>query len=155
MYISTFLSFKNIMESFLFIFLLTSPAVSTQHMLCITGSITFIPVTIRLCANMCVYLCVCVCMCVFLSSCTRIDKSGPQDARRAQKHASHVKRSKYTMTAYFTVQTIWMPLPGPNVCCFYSHLISNQTQTVYCDDKEMFNYRCSESQTSWTRRTRQ
>jgi len=46
------------MQYFLFILLLTSPAVSTQHMLCTTGSITFIRVTIRLCANMCVYLCV-------------------------------------------------------------------------------------------------
>ena len=42
----------------LFIFLLTSTAVSTQHMLCITGSITLITVTIRLCANMCVHMCV-------------------------------------------------------------------------------------------------
>jgi hypothetical protein len=97
-------------------------------MLCTTGSIILIPVTTRLCAyTLCTLVCVCVCCC---HSCKCIDKSRPQDGGRKQKYATHVKSRKHTLIVHFTVQTIRMLLTGPNVCSFYSHLVSNQNQMI-------------------------
>ena len=93
------------MEFFLFISLLTSTAVSTQHMLCITGSITLIPVTMRLCANMCVHMCVYVCV------------SDPHARVLTSRGLRMLAEQRNTQAMSRDVNTLWQRIL-PSQCCY-------------------------------------